>query len=216
MSPAEIKAVADEISRQGLSYPWFAFVLAALGAFAGAFIVPYLKKKGEDRASEENFARIRAQLQTTTDDTERIKQLLSGEAWLTQQQWSARAEYYSGLLTHLHTFRLALNDLGDYYMEPGSEHTPDSQQGEHFHALKTTSYEAYRQVKSMLGPASLYLSAGTVVALENLVRKQWQLANFGAVCTADYVDMATELAKQTYETVLLEARQHLRIKDGNR
>jgi hypothetical protein len=97
-----------------------------------------------------------------------------------------------------------------------SEHTPDSQQGEQFHALRTTSFESYKQVKGMLGPAALYLSAGTVAELENLVREHWQLANFGAVCTADYVETATELAKQAYETVLFEAKQHLRIVDGSR
>ena len=199
--------------QQGASYPWWAFVLGVVGSAIGAYFASYLKKRGEDHATRENFAAIRAQLQTTTRDTEEIKQYLSSEAWRHQQQWSTRERYYSSLLTQLQNFRLALSELGDYYMEPGSEHTPDGQQGEYFAKLLTVAHESHREVQKLLGPAALYLSAETVDALTDLASKYWSLANFSS-CTAEYAKESHVLAEAAYGQVLLEAKKHLRLAES--
>ncbi len=193
MQPIELKALIEDAVRQGLTYPWWSVVLAAIAAGIGAFAASYLHRKGEDTAARENFAAIREQLRATTKDTEEIKQFLSGEAWRLQRQWTAREQYYGNLLTHLHAFRLALFDLSDYYMEPGSEHTPDSQQGEYFHKLLDAGHQSYKEVQKLLGPAALYLSAQAVKSLENLHKKHWELAQFSS-CTAEYVNEALAMA----------------------
>ena len=192
-----------------MAYSWWAFALAIAGSGIGAFLASYLRRKGEDQATRENFAAIRTQLQTTTRDTEEIKQFLSGEAWRSQRQWSAREQYYGRLLTHLHHFRMALEDLADYYLEPGAEHTPDHKQGEHFRKLMVVSGESYREVQKLLGPAALFLSSEAVESLHELTTKHWDLRNFGAVCTADYVHSAEVLASSAYSNVLHEAKKHL-------
>lgn len=196
-----------QISTNVLLGALLAVVAAGLAAFGGA----YLRKRGEDRAMQENFSAIREQLKTTTRDTEEIKQRLSGLAWRSQQQWSAREQYYSQLLTHLHHFKLALEELSDYYIEPGTEHMPDDQRGEHFHKLRADASSSYMETQKLLGPAAIFLSHPAVESLNKLFSEHWGLANFGAVCTADYVGGANKLAVAAYDQVLHEAKTQLGI-----
>src|SRR5687767_1914278 len=104
MTGPELQAPLLELLRQISTNIWLVAVLALVGAGVGAFGGAYLRKRGADHATQENFTAIREQLKTTTRDTEEIKQQLSGRGWRSQQQWSAREQYYSKLLTHLHHF----------------------------------------------------------------------------------------------------------------
>ncbi|MEY4720018.1 hypothetical protein [Methylomonas methanica] len=207
--PSELIALLSQLSSNVFLGAVLSVVLAGLGAFLGA----YLRKQGEDRAMLENFAAIREQLKTTTQDTEEIKQQLYGQAWRSQQQWSAREQYYSKLLTELHNFKTALGDLSDYFIEPGSEHVPDHAHGERFNKLNTEASMAYIELRKLVGPAAVFLSPLAVKSLSELFIQHWDLANFGAICTADYVESANTLAQAAYEQVLSEAKSHLGITD---
>ena len=211
MNTLEFQAALAEVLRQMSTHVVLGSVLAVIAAGVGAFGGAYLRKRGEDRAMRENFDAIREQLKATTRDTEEIKQQLSGHAWRSQQQWCAREQYYSKLLSHLHGFRMTLDDLSDYYLEPGTEHMPDNQRGERFHKLLAQASSAYRDVQKLLGPAAIFLSPQSVQSLEKMFAEHWGLANFDAVCTADYVNGANKLATATYNRVLHEARAHLGI-----
>jgi|GEM_PF-1318552 len=210
MQPTELKLLIEEAVRQGTSYPWWALLASLIGAAAGAYVISYLTKKGEARATRESFDQLREQLRMTTKDTEEIKELLSSKAWRSQKQWSALEQYYSNLLTNLHKFKLALSDVSDYYMEPGSEHTPDSKQGQHFHDLLKSSYASYKELQLLIGPAALYLSSKSLKALDELESQHWNLANFSE-CTADYVAAAHTLASAAYEAILFEAKGQLNL-----
>jgi hypothetical protein len=100
--PAEdLRALIDTAVSEGSRFPWWSaiglFVLSAAGAYLGS----YVKRKGEDRASQENFDKLREQLRKTTQDTEEIKTALSRKNWLTQRQWPIREQHYLNLLAHL-------------------------------------------------------------------------------------------------------------------
>lgn len=205
MQIEQLKSLIESAVRDGLSYQWVMLVLAIIAAAVGSYVGAYLGKKGEAKAAREGFSTLLHQARETTRETEAIKQLLSGKAWRSQRQWEFKERYYGELLSHLHAFRLALSELSDYYIEPGSEHTPDSQQGEHFITLKSQAWEAYRSIKELVGNAVLFLSPKTVEAIDNLVREHWDLANIGAICTADYVDSAYKLACIAHEAVVAEA-----------
>lgn len=211
MTDPELQSFMPELRSSMNLNALFGIVFAGVTAGLGAFVGAYLRKSGENRAANENFAAIREQLKTTTRDTESIKQQLTGNAWRIQQQWSAREQYYSKLLTHLHYFRLVLDDLSDYYMEPGGEHTPDSEMGERFQRLQSDASTSFTEVERLLGPAALFLSSEAVASLRKLIAEHWGLANFDAICTADYVSGATKLASAAYDQVLKEARVHLGI-----
>jgi hypothetical protein len=210
MTPIELQNVLIAAMQQGMSFPWWAIVLAIAGSAAGGYFGSYLKKRGENHATRDDFADIREQLRITTRDTETIRQYLTSETWRSQQQWSARERFYSNLLTQLQNSLLALSELKDYYMEPGSEHTPDSQQGEYFPKLLTIAHESHREVQKLLGPAALYLSSSTVHALKDLSSKYWNVANFSS-CTAEYADESHALVETAYGLVLAEAKKHLHL-----
>lgn len=211
MTATEIQGPLVELLRQISTNVLVGAVLAVVAAGLAAFGGAYLRKRGENRAMQENFSAIREQLNTTTRETEEIKQQLSGVAWRSQQQWSAKEQYYSKLLTHLHHFKLALNKLSDYYIQPGTEHVPDDQRGEHFHKLLADASSSYMQVQKLLGPAAIFLSRPTVESLNELFTKHWGLANFDAACTAEYVDGANRLATVAYDQVLHQAKTQLGI-----
>lgn len=211
MTPFEPNALVVEVLRQwNASLPLVALV-GLISAVGGAYFSGYLRKRGQDRAIREGFAEIRDQLKVTTRDTEEIKQHLSGRAWRSQQEWSARERYYNQLLTHLHHFRLAIGELSEYFAEPGTEYMPDEQRGERFRNLQTEAANAYSEVERLLGPSALFLSDVVVQALNHLFKEHWGLANFDAACTADYVLGARRLAEQAYAQVLAEAKAELGI-----
>jgi type II secretory pathway pseudopilin PulG len=214
MQPNELQALVETAVRQGSSFSWLTFIFGVVGAAVGTFLASYLKRRGEDHAARENFAAIREQLQTTTRDTETIKQFLSSEVWRSQQQWATRERYYSSLLTHLQAFQLALSELGDYYMEPGSEHRPDSQQGEYFSKLLTVAHESHKEIQKLVGAAALYLSDKTVSSLSTLAEQYWTIAKF-STCTAHYVEEGHALASSAYSEVLREAKKHLNLQGGS-
>jgi len=214
MPSSDPSALVIEVLRQQAEDAWLIALLALLGAAFGSFVTSYLKKHGEDTAMRENFEEIRKQLKATTRDTEEIKQHLSSHTWRTQQHWANRERYYSQLLTQLHRFKIALTDLSDYYMEPGTEHVPDSERDEAFHKLLADASAANVELQKLVGPAALFLSAVAVEALDKLHKEHWGLANFEAHCTADYVSGAYRLVTAAYEQVLREARTQLGI-EGN-
>lgn len=155
MTDPELQSLLHQLRSSVDSNALLGILLAGIAGAVGAFVGAYLRKSGENRAANDNFAAIREQLKTTTRDTESIKQQLTGHAWRSQQQWSAREQYYSKLLTHLHHFRIALDNLSDYYMEPGGEHTPDSEMGDHFQKLRSDASASFAEVEKVVGACRL-------------------------------------------------------------
>ena len=202
-----MQELLHQLSTNSLLGAVLTIVAAALGAFGGA----HLRKRGENRAIVENFEAIREQLKITTRDTEDIKQTLFGHAWRTQQQWAAREQYYVKLLTHLYHFKLALEDLSEYFMEPGSGHLHDSERGERFKDLMSVASSSYSETKRMIGSAAVYLSPKAALSLDTLFKEHWHLANFDAMCSSDYVEGAQTLAAVAYTQILNEAKEQLSI-----
>lgn len=191
--------------------PILLIILVAIFSALGSFFGGYLKQSGQNKATEEGFERIRKQLLLTTQDTEEIKQQLSKSTWLTQQQWIAREKYYTELLSSLYRFKIALESLYDYYLKPGSEHIPDQEFGESFHAKKREAAEAYTNTEKLLGPATLYLSDEVAETLQKMFMKHWELTAFGAFSTLDYIENASVMAEDVYKCILKEARRQLSL-----
>lgn len=208
MSPEELRAAVEVAIREGQHFPWWSYVLAFLLSMAGAYVGSYIKRKAEDRATQENFDRLREQLRKTTHDTEEIKTTLSRKNWLTQQQWAIREQHYMNLLANLTKLKLSLRDRDSYYMEPGSEHNDKLSKGERFQALAQVGHESYQAIRELIGPASVFLSAKAIESLEKLVCDHWSVAEFSA-CTAEYVSEALTLVETAQSSVLAEARNEL-------
>lgn len=212
MTPEEFRAIAQESMRYGIQFPWWSYLLAFLVSMLGSYLGAYIKRKAEDRATQENFDKIREQLQKTTLDTEEIKTALSSKNWLTQQQWAIRERHYMHLLANLTKLKLSLQDRDCYFMEPGSEHNNNLSKGEHFQSLSKAGHESYQAIRELIGPASVFLSAKTIESLEKLVHDHWSIAEFSS-CTAEYVSEALALVEIAQTAVLEEARNELIHKD---
>lgn len=208
MNSEQIRAVVEAALRDGIGFPWLAYVLAIALSMGGTYFVAYSKRKGEDRANQDGFAILREQLRRTTEDTEQIKAQLSSKQWLSHQQWTIREARYAELLSHLTKLRLSLGDRNSYFMEPGSEHNSSLSNGAHFTELSRKGHDSYQAIRELIGPAAIFLSRPTIDALEKLVRGYWNVAEFSA-CTAEYVSEALELVEVAYEAVLSEARNEL-------
>jgi hypothetical protein len=208
MSPTEVRSIVEAALRDGVWFPWWSYMLAFALSMLGAYVGSYIKRKAEDRAAQENFDALRAQLRKTTEDTEEIKANLSGRNWLSQQQWSFREQRYSELLSHLTKLRISLQDRSDYFMEPGSEHDESRTEGENFKQLARRGYESYQAIRELIGPASVFLSANAIQALEELVREHWGVAEF-SICAADYITSSLKLVDAAHAAVLTEARSEL-------
>lgn len=208
MLPNQVSTIVEAAIRDGISFSWWSYVLAFTMSMVGAYLGSYVKRKGQDRATQENFDALRAQLRKTTEDTEEIKTRLSGQTWLNQQQWSIREQRYSELLSHLTKLRLSLVDRSEYFMHPGSEHDESSVKGGRFEELARCDYESYQAIRELMGPSSVFLSANTIRTLESLVREHWNIAEF-SLCTADYISSALELTEVAHAALLAEARNEL-------
>jgi len=208
MSPETLRLIVESSIRKAVILPWWSYMFAFLLPIFGAYLGAYVKKKAEDRASQENFERLLDQLRKTTEETEAIKIALSKKNWLTQQQWVLREKHYTGLLSHLTKLKLSLEDRKLYYVEPGSEHNETISQDENFLALSKTGQESYQAIRELIGPASLFLSQDAIKSLEYLVRNDLDNSLYSA-CMEEYVSEALKLVERAQSIILKEARDEL-------
>lgn len=113
MSADQIKALAEAISKNGLNFPWWAYILAFVLAFAGSYFGAYAKRKAENLATKEDFEALLTQVIKTTEETEKIKTDISRVSWVDQQRWTLKRELYMELLDSLYAEKEAMFKLSD-------------------------------------------------------------------------------------------------------
>lgn len=183
-------------------------LVAITGSFLASYIGSYMRRKGEDRATKEEFADFRERLCKTTEDTESIKNTLSGKNWLTQQQWTIREKHYVQLLSDLTKLKISLQARNQYFVEPGSEYNTSLEEQPGFLNASSNGSRALSAIDEQIGPAALFLSKKSIASLEKLVRKHCSVAEFSA-CTVEYVSAALDLVEVAYSAVLFEGKQEL-------
>lgn len=67
----------------------------------GTYLASYLKKKGENVATKEDFNGLLNQLKTNTEAVEDIKSQFNERNWVNQQIWLKKQEAYSTIFMHL-------------------------------------------------------------------------------------------------------------------
>jgi hypothetical protein len=208
VSPEELRTFVEAAVRNALTLPWWSYAAAFGFSLIGAYMGAYIRRKAEQRATQENFENIRNQLRKTTQDTEEIKTALLRRNWLTQQQWSIRERHYMSLLQHLGRLKMSLSDRSSYFIEPGSEHNEKLTENEYFQSLSRAGHESYQAIRELIGPASVFLSSKAIASLEQLVHGHWHAAEF-SICTAEYVSGSLTLVDCAYQAVLAEAKNEL-------
>lgn len=212
MTPIETQSIINAIY-DGTSRLWASYFLIPVLAGFSAYFGAYLKRKGEDKASDEKFDTILKELRQTTDVTESIKQTLSNRTWLLQQQWAIREQKYAELLKYLTKFRLAIREQHEYFSEPYNPHDAkwmrSVSENSNFQKLGQRIIEADEALSELIGSASIFLSDKTIAALNQMQAENYGIANFSALHLGEYVEETRKVVDAAYEAVLKEARSEL-------
>jgi hypothetical protein len=72
--------------------------LVCLALIFREFFPGYLREKGKNLATKEDFQEIVRQLHATTTLAEQIKAQIAGGLWVEQSRWTFKAEFYKELL----------------------------------------------------------------------------------------------------------------------
>ncbi len=210
MSPDEIEQIIQRIIRDGVLFPWWLYVLAIIALFIGGFFGAYIKRKGENLATREDYESLLEQVKKTTAATESIKIDLAKGSWLHQQGWHLKEKYYSGLLEALYRLKVSLSARLDHYMEPGSEyHDEQVNESAHYKSQSQIGLEALQKIQQLHGPAEMVVSDRAIEALNKFYSADWHASNFSA-CNQEYLEEAYDSVNEAHKVILEEARLELR------
>src|SRR6266403_4090983 len=109
MDQATIQEIAHAVAREAYAPYWaqlvVGIVLTRVVAGLAAYFGAYLKRKGENFATKEDFDNLRAQLQTNTRVVEEIKSEFGQRDWAAREWAAIRRAKLEELVTVLHEAR---------------------------------------------------------------------------------------------------------------
>ena len=210
MSPDELELIINRALEEGLTFPWWLYLSAIIATFVGGFMGAYLKRKGENLATKEDYDSLLEQVKKTTTATESIKNDLAKGSWLHQQSWFLKEKYYSGLLGELYKLRASLSARSDHYMEPGSEHHDEAiNQNSRYKNQTKIGFKALQKIREIHGPAEMVISKPAVDSLNKFYSADWHAENFSE-CNQSYLHDVYASVDKTYKAVLKEAQSDLK------
>jgi len=74
-----------------------------VSAFVGSFLAGYLKKKGENLATDEDIDKLVGQVTLVTQTTREIEAKISNEVWERQRKWEIKRDALFELVKELAT-----------------------------------------------------------------------------------------------------------------
>jgi hypothetical protein len=112
--------------------PLTAGVVALVSAFCGSYLGAYLKKKGENLATQEDINNLVAQVQAVTTATKEIEAKISNDMWSRQKRWELKrealfemakcSESYKNALVHLYSTQHVAREQLKKGVKVGAEH----------------------------------------------------------------------------------------------
>jgi len=93
------------------------FLSVALAAGVGAFCSSYLKEKGKNYASKEDYQIIKEQLEKNTSVVEQIRHEFGHKTWSSQQIWLIKQKCYESIFRALFDIRKYVESQRDEYLE---------------------------------------------------------------------------------------------------
>ncbi|MBV9468462.1 MAG: hypothetical protein JO316_02970 [Abitibacteriaceae bacterium] len=103
--------LAKLLSGGGWMFHILAFIFAFLGSIAGGYFGAYGNKRGELRAIQDDFEKVKSQLQETTRLTTAIQTEITKGVWVEQQRWELRRDLYTALLKNLSEAKYTLSQV---------------------------------------------------------------------------------------------------------
>lgn len=114
MSEALIREIAQQIVQEQLLLNWeFYAVLLALmivGSVVSAFVLPYIRKRGETYATKADFEELLNQLRATTETAEKIKTAIAHSDWTAKEWKTLRRVKLEELIETVYALRIWIED----------------------------------------------------------------------------------------------------------
>jgi hypothetical protein len=87
------------------------WVITLLCAGGGAYFGSYLKKKGENLATHEDFDRLLAEVETTTKTTKSIEEKISDMFWNKQRRWELKRDVLLDAARKMGALQFSMQDM---------------------------------------------------------------------------------------------------------
>jgi hypothetical protein len=101
--------IEGDLSYAGIS------VVSVMSAGIGAFIGAYLKKKGENLATKEDFRELKAQTADLKQATKEIEAKIDDQVWNKQRQWEMKRDALFATVQALGVWENALSTFALFY-----------------------------------------------------------------------------------------------------
>lgn len=99
-----------KVLAEGVTLDIWVYVLMVVALVVGSFGGAYLKRKGENWATKEDFETLLSQLRRTTEETEKIKSDIAKFNWVEQRRWELKRDLYTDILETLGAIQAAVID----------------------------------------------------------------------------------------------------------
>lgn len=105
MTPEQFEQILRRVVEGGISlntaaYLWMLIAMLA-GSVIGAFVGAYVKRKGENYATKEDFDVLLEQVKQTTSETEKIKDAVLRTSRIEHDRWKFKCDFYIKMVNTL-------------------------------------------------------------------------------------------------------------------
>ena len=212
MTPEEVQIIVQSVLHDGFAFPWWAYVVPSVIAFAGAYLGSYMKRKAENLATKEDFDDLLVQVKRTTAETENIKAEISRVSWVDQQRWNLKRELYLELLDSIYSEKEALFKLADEQTRPTPTEVGILELREKFISEnRQQSLSAIKRITKVRGVAGVLLTDEAQQALDELALAWYRTIDGDP---DDFYTDRRNAADKAYKIVLANATRDLDVKPG--
>ncbi|WP_320151113.1 hypothetical protein [uncultured Tolumonas sp.] len=92
-------------------------IVCALSGFFGAFFSSYIKQKGKNFATKEDFNDLKSQTADLAEVTEAVKTEIASNSWKASKKWELQYKIYIEVLEALSTWRMSIQKIIDESFE---------------------------------------------------------------------------------------------------
>jgi DNA-binding FrmR family transcriptional regulator len=124
------------------NYVWLAMT-TLLSALVGSFLGSYLKKKGENLATQEDINKIVGQMAAVTESTKKIEAKISNEMWDRHKQWEFKKE---ALIEAMRALADIVHGLQRLDATSGAAPASDDEESGYKAELRRIAIEHWREV----------------------------------------------------------------------
>ena len=198
------KAIANEEALINGQFYVLIILLSLVGSYVGNFINSYAKKRGERFATKADINEIKAQLTSTTEITEKIKNDIEHQVWRKQQIETIKRNKLEEYLQYIYIAQESLSkDMHNQYYN--TTESVDSHAISKATMLQKLYFSELKQSHSKLLKVHASFTYWIVEGMKELIKKQKDGEQTPSISTEHMDKYPDLLASLNKETLLVEA-----------